>query len=188
MAVSYRGNKMVHSRHLKTAKGTGGGGGRQSRQSSSRSSDPLLALPRKCGGPPRAALVGCTMNSSNIVTFVVSLSRSTVVPPKSFLTKSPVLKTSSSWSYLLKYGVPRHPDVIDLDRYLRKRKYMDFTLFQLYPFLCASSSHETFVRENRWFLGGAIVKSVWANKNNREDIRAHSWEHDRLNCVYLKWG
>ena len=56
------------------------------------------------------------------------------------------------------------------------------TFFAIVSFLL-SSSHETFVEENRWFGGGAIVEPViWQSFFFSKDA-----SHDRGNNFRLKW-
>ena len=71
-------------------------------------------------------------------------------PPQRFLNEIAGFKTISR-SYLLKYGVPRHPPrrLVDCYTFANKKIYV---FFSIVSFL-VSSSHETFLEENRWFWG-----------------------------------
>ena len=53
-------------------------------------------------------------------------------PPNFSLTKSPVSKTSSR-SYLLRYGVPRHPHAIDRQVFAHKKIYGYFVFICVLP-------------------------------------------------------
>ena len=83
-------------------------------------------------------------------------------PPNFSLTISPVSKPAPMIP-VLSHGIrcPSTPSPTSLIvRSLHTRKYMD-KVFSIASFL-ASTSHETFVNENRWrWGGGAIVASVF---------------------------
>ena len=82
-------------------------------------------------------------------------SRSTIAP-QLFFNEIAGLEISSR-PYLLKYGAPCHPDTSLFDGPLQTRKYMgDFELIA--PLLMLSSHDDAFVKQKRWFLGGAVVE------------------------------
>ena len=88
--------------------------------------------------------------------FLLFLSRSTVAP-QLFFSEIAGFETNA-WPYLLEYGVPCHPDVIVRYSVANKKMHADFLFIAS---LFVSSSHETLVKENRWFMRGAIVESLY---------------------------
>ena len=77
-------------------------------------------------------------------------------PPIFSLTKSPVSKTNPG-SCLLKYGVPRHPDVIDRQAFAHKKIYGYFAFNRI--LLCVEQPRN--VRKRKSLVwGGAIVVRI----------------------------
>ena len=94
--------------------------------------------------------------------FVEPWSRSTVAPP-TFLQRNRRFQNQLPVVSIETRRCPSTPSpTSSSDRSLHPRKYVD-SMFSIVSFL-VSSSHETFVKQNRWFWGGAIVESVLAKK------------------------
>ena len=79
-------------------------------------------------------------------------------PPNFSLTESPVLKPAlPAVAPEVTVLLSPHPDVIVRPSLANEKIGYDCIFI---AFFLVSSSHETFVKEYRWFFGGAIVESA----------------------------
>ena len=95
-------------------------------------------------------------NSIVVVVFVRQPVVLLYVAPSTFLQRNRRFGLGASpRPYALKNGPPFHPDVI-VRHSVASKKVFEYMFFILIASSLVSSSHEKFVKENRWvFLGGA---------------------------------